>query len=250
LGRPRELIKIFLALRKRFVRRIVVKISEVAVMSRPRHLSAFSLVELLVVIGIVVLLAALLLSRARESGRQINCASNLRQLAMAFTAYAQSNNGRPPGVAWGGIDTPYDWVFWDEPPVGTRDVNNSALAPYLGARGPTLRALLRCPSDLLERHHGGYPFSYSMNCGMYLEGRENVAMVKRAAEKVLFYDELNPNDGAFWYGSVGLDILAERHTHLGNVAFFDAHVEARPSSFANDQRYNDPAYPPGGIRIR
>ncbi|MEI6085206.1 MAG: prepilin-type N-terminal cleavage/methylation domain-containing protein [Verrucomicrobiota bacterium] len=59
----------------------------------------FTLIELLVVIAIVALLAALLLpslSSARERGRSIACASNLRQIGVAMVEFAQDNDGRLP----------------------------------------------------------------------------------------------------------------------------------------------------------
>src|SRR5256885_15316242 len=60
---------------------------------------AFTLVELLVVIGIIALLLAILLpvvSRARESANRVACLSNLRQLATAALGYAGENHQRLP----------------------------------------------------------------------------------------------------------------------------------------------------------
>ena len=60
---------------------------------------AFTLVELLVVIAVIALLAAMLLpalSNARQSGRRTACASNLRQLGVALSIYAGENEGDFP----------------------------------------------------------------------------------------------------------------------------------------------------------
>ncbi len=59
--------------------------------------SAFTLVELLVVIAVIALLMALLvpvLGRAREQARRALCLSNLRQLTAAWIAYADQNDGK------------------------------------------------------------------------------------------------------------------------------------------------------------
>jgi|SRR5579872_3508620 len=60
---------------------------------------AFTLVELLIVIGIIALLIAILLptmTRAREYTNQITCLSNLRQVGIALDEYIVENNGSFP----------------------------------------------------------------------------------------------------------------------------------------------------------
>ena len=66
---------------------------------------SFTLVELLVVITIICLLAALLLpslKNMRESGRRLRCMSNLRQCGLALRLYATEDSAqRLPNATWG-----------------------------------------------------------------------------------------------------------------------------------------------------
>jgi prepilin-type N-terminal cleavage/methylation domain-containing protein len=63
--------------------------------------TAFTLVELLVVVAIIAILIAMLLpaiQRARESGRRAQCSSQLKQLSLAVHSYLERNKVFPPGT--------------------------------------------------------------------------------------------------------------------------------------------------------
>src|SRR5438128_781253 len=119
-------------------------------MERPRCRKAFTLIELLVVIGLIAILAALLFpvfAMAREQARSTTCASNMRQLALAWHMYADDYDEtfpltvalRPPGlgfVYWMEVIDPYVGGGVDRPAQGSTPVTGN-------------RSIYVCPSYLV-----------------------------------------------------------------------------------------------------
>lgn len=82
-------------------------------MSRTKR-SAFTLVELLVVIGIIALLISILLpslQRAREAANRVKCAANLHGIGQACYLFANEHGGRIPSMQAGTWGVPW-WPTW------------------------------------------------------------------------------------------------------------------------------------------
>src|SRR5215831_12946297 len=123
----------------------------------------FTLVELLVVMAVILVLAALLLpalQRARARGQTAACINNLRQLGLAAASYS-SDAGRFPTIL--------EWLY-DRPGQAEGDLTTGKLFPYLKSKStylcPTQARKVTNPSwsaAPLELHPD---HSYAINCMM------------------------------------------------------------------------------------
>ena len=185
---------------------------------------AFTLVELLVVVGIISVLIAILmpvLSGARTSAAKVRAASNLRQLMTAYIEYSIANKGSlllgyPPPVVNG---VPVTAELPDGTLVGTPTSQRYPwrLIPYVGNVWPIvyyhdevpqtdyqkgLYAGFGLNSVFLGGHAGGF-------FGGYVGDRPNTgghvmfkaAEVKRPSEQIVFTESRRPDaeaDGYFY----------------------------------------------------
>src|SRR6185437_6792073 len=139
-----------------------------------RHVShrrrGFTLVELLVVIGIIALLISILLpalNKAREEAKRVRSLNNVRQLTMAWIMYADANKGHffssdtqviPPGTGPAPLGSPAvqkNNGFWSWVGAGntTQDITAGMAWPYV----KNLQTY-KDPNDRID-----YVHTYSMN---------------------------------------------------------------------------------------
>ncbi len=232
----------------------------------------FTLVELLVVMAVIGILAAMLLptlTAARRKAGQAQCINNLKQLGAAMTMYLDDHDGAFPGLASRSYGYhSEDWIYWRTNASLYPPVENS---PILRAAGATHRELLRCPLDRSDADRnakfgdtpdGAYYFSYSVTgYGMY--GTTNIGMtsvfdgsagsetahlftapnVRNPAAKLMFAEEPglisgdNPGSGTpiqdgRWIP--GEDPLTTRHGGGAVVTFADAHTQTVKVGFGDD----------------
>ncbi|MBU6401843.1 MAG: type II secretion system protein [Verrucomicrobia bacterium] len=121
-----------------------------------RARAGFSLIELLVVIVIIGILAALLLptlSRAQAKAQGIQCMNHHRQLMLAWRMYAEDNHDRLLYASGDDnpANNPYVWItgYLDYDPANrsnwdiAQDIKKSPLWPYCGAAA----GIWKCPAD-------------------------------------------------------------------------------------------------------
>ena len=247
----------------------------------PRAKSAFTLLELLIVIGIIVILVGLLLPlalKAKRQAAQVACLSNLRQLGAAFLAYAVENDSRFPAPASALQPQDEDWVHWQP----DRNPRQSRLWAHLGGN----LDVLKCPLGIVRQNpgpHPPYPFSYDVNTKitgivppivgpMPLRKPRRLLQLTHPERLILALEEDSTtiSDGA-WYADTNKFWMNEkmifpssRHDRDGreysgvkyhvlerrsNFVFVDGHCEFMNRRAARDPRRYEPGYEGPGFDV-
>ena len=225
----------------------------------------FTLIELLVVIAVIAILAAILFpvfAKVREKARQTSCASNLKQLSLAFIAYTQDYDEALPKSGQNGATPVCGGVpdgSWVLPEAIDTTVSKVCTATQLPVPNGSLYSYVKsaqvykCPSD---SEADTKTLSYSMNSNLSALA---IAGIQEPSNCVLLVDESDDNEiGAGIAGLNNGNFLAPklpsnekvspiyqdhptiRHTGGSEFAYDDGHVKySRPESLYG---YNfDPA---------
>lgn len=211
---------------------------------------AFTLAELLVVIGIIAVLVSLLLpalSRAKESARSVQCQSNVRNIVQAMRLYATENEDALPEAAaqidrWQPNLPPskaYKAYYFFANGTNTNnrldlDYKHGAIMKYLG--DPSIRQqIMRCPNiDAEVRANYSYVLNQNLDWdwdGHGVNGKPvRLTQIPHPTERILIFEDDDPDDGHFNLGG-GIDMPSIHHfrkaqTGYGNYGFADGHVES------------------------
>lgn len=242
-----------------------MKPHSVSCLSKPpaTNRRAFTLIELLAVLGIVVILAVLLIpsvGKVLKSSRQASCVNNLRQIAAASQMYSGENQGKmvpqyDMGATLSILLAPYAGDM--KAPMIAPDI---FYCPENVAQKTPPAAGYRITSKVYNKGWSGYFIGYLMNTSIhtmvYLDEEELAAgktepsrravrrtEIEMASKTVSLMDLLPwPQNGAPPSSGLARDYyfdpgqssfaLGVPHHGFGNILFCDGHVE----SFSGKQK--------------
>lgn len=198
--------------------------------------SAFTLIELIVVLAIILVLAGLLFaaaSSARTSADIADSASRLRQWGMALGLYVAENDGSLPrrgqGVQpLGQIDRPTDWFNALPPYLGSpsyQDLVASGHKPKAGDKSIFVSPGSTDPG-------AQYFLSYAMNMNLSPWNLADPSMMSQIANLpfvVFMAEAAGPYSST--YPSTKPYSVAAPHRGRGNVLFLDGHVQTFSSTY-------------------
>ncbi|SIN85793.1 prepilin-type N-terminal cleavage/methylation domain-containing protein [Singulisphaera sp. GP187] len=203
----------------------------------------FTLVELLVVVGILAFLIALLIPAtrsARPAARRSQCANNLRQIALALQSYEQAYKALPPACTvdangrplhgWRTLILPY---LEQAPLYQTIDLSKPWNAPANVKALETYLPVFRCPEAVGPQNRTTYLAIAAPNgCFLPRESRR-LAEITDAHASTLMAIEAGAENAVFWMAPVDADeslVLSLGPTsqlhHSGGMhaCFVDNHV--------------------------
>lgn len=207
----------------------------------------FTLVELLVVLAVIGVIAALLLpalARGKAAAQRLRCVSNLHQLGLAAQMYWDDHGGRT--FRYRGAFTNGGDLFWfgwlARGAEGTRgfDATAGALYPYLGGRGVEICPALdyRGPWFKLKATGAAYGYGYNLHLAPPGETASATTLRERPGGIGLFADAAQVNTfqapaspdhpllEEFYYVCADEPTAHFRHAQRANLVFCDGHVGA------------------------
>jgi len=172
---------------------------------------AFTLVELLIVIAIIAILAAMLLPvlrMAQDSARAAQCLSNRKQMALGWVMYAGDNNdwvmpnadeSHQTLNSW--VDGVLNWTVNNFANINTNELATSMLGGYCSQ----IVTIYKCPGDILKCQEPQYGFTLadrvrSVSMNGFLEGGIDASNMEAAGlpENENWYCSLSGSQVAYY----------------------------------------------------